>query len=753
MRLWRIACGIMVAGVALGSVSAQNAGPTLEAQLQRVIQAEMARGDCPTSILEYQRIVDRAGSNRRVAAEALLRIAECHRRIGDDEAKKVYSRIVAQFGDQEAAAVARSRITPRKLGPSNRAIWEVPSEPYFWGDVSADGRYIAYGNQTDGDIYVHDFETDTNRRVTRDAKEGTPPARADSEGHGDDTWSFSKDGKQLAYSWRVGRREELRIISLAPGQQTPRTLLKDADIRFVTPFDWSPDGKSLSVGIWRNGRTDSQLTVMSLQDASTRPLKTVNDNTGASLGGGYFSPDGRFIAFSPHQSGTSGPRDVFLVEVATGREIRVTAHPLNDALLGWAPDGSIVFISDRTGSSAIWTVPFANGVVGTAQSIDVTPPCQSCQASGGFETGGFGDPFGLSASGAFYYRVSPGRFTDVKRVNMNFETGTLENRSSDVTDTFIGTNSQPQWSPDGRSLAFLSERPRLGRYVVIRTVDSAATKEIRMNLDRVVLQAWSPDGSAVAVVGQNASQPPTLFRVDTRSGEMTELARNAVFRQWSGDGKKIVFDRQDAAGIRVVERDLSSGAERDLHLGAAGGINRLEVSRDGRTIYYRDPVPANAEAHRFVKKDLSTGTETVIIKDRRLVGVFLSPDERYIATQGPANVSPRPLLLVPTDGSESRDLGQGYGTILAWAPDSRSIIVTKPAAPVAGATGATFWWVPIDGRPARQLILAEGGGTASAVVVSGRGLAFQVSTQVGADVVWALENFLPKPAGRGAGGR
>jgi dipeptidyl aminopeptidase/acylaminoacyl peptidase len=338
---------------------------------------------------------------------------------------------------------------------------------------------------------------------------------------------------------------------------------------------------------------------------------------------------------------------------------------------------------------------------------------------------------------------------------MNFETGALDNRPTDVTDLFIGTNSQPQWSADGRSIAFLSERPRVGRYLVIRTLDTAATKEFRMGFERVVVQAWSPDGSGIAVIAQNPVQAATLFRVDTRSGEMTEIARNVMFRQWSSDGKKIVFDRQDAAGMHVVERDLSSGAERELHVGASGGINRLEISRDGRAVYYRDPVPANAEAHRFVKKDLSTGTETVLVKDRRLVGVFLSPDERYIVTQGPANVSPRPLLLVPTDGGESRDLGQGYGTILAWAPDSRSIVVNKPAVPGAGPATATFWWVPIDGRPARQLNLSEGGGTSSAVVAGVPGLAFQTSTPAaGADVVWVLENFLPKPvAGRGAGGR
>src|SRR5687767_13678148 len=100
MRFLRVAL-VLAAPFAL---AATLAAQSLEVQLQRAVQGEAATGDHKAAIAEYRRIAERAGTNRPVAAQALLRLADAHRDMGDAEARKVYQRIVSGFADQADVA-------------------------------------------------------------------------------------------------------------------------------------------------------------------------------------------------------------------------------------------------------------------------------------------------------------------------------------------------------------------------------------------------------------------------------------------------------------------------------------------------------------------------------------------------------------------------------------------------------------------------------------------------------------------------
>jgi outer membrane protein assembly factor BamD (BamD/ComL family) len=151
MKTWRLALALGIAALLFVPARAQN----LEADLQRAIQKETVSGDLKAAIEDYRKIADRAGANKTLAAQALLHMAECHQKLGDAEARAIYERIVRDFGDQkDVAALATARILQSTTGASarggfalsNRVVWTVPSGPYFWGNVSPDGRYLAYDN-------------------------------------------------------------------------------------------------------------------------------------------------------------------------------------------------------------------------------------------------------------------------------------------------------------------------------------------------------------------------------------------------------------------------------------------------------------------------------------------------------------------------------------------------------------------------------------------------------------------------------
>lgn len=78
----------------------------------------------------------------------------------------------------------------------------------------------------------------------------------------------------------------------------------------------------------------------------------------------WFSPDGRWIAFTSTRSGNP---DVYVMPAEGGEPRRLTWHPAADQARGWTPDGkAVLFASNRNTAPAaynrLWTVPVDGGV-------------------------------------------------------------------------------------------------------------------------------------------------------------------------------------------------------------------------------------------------------------------------------------------------------------------------------------------------------------------------------------------------------
>lgn len=124
---------------------AQSPSDKLTVDFQAAIQKETVQGDLKSAIAMYEKIVARAAgsaANRAVAAKALLRMAQCHEKLGNAGARNAYERIVREFGDQPGVAEARTRLAAL-AGPAStpRLIYSDP-------DIDAprpnrDGRFVA----------------------------------------------------------------------------------------------------------------------------------------------------------------------------------------------------------------------------------------------------------------------------------------------------------------------------------------------------------------------------------------------------------------------------------------------------------------------------------------------------------------------------------------------------------------------------------------------------------------------------------
>ena len=124
---------IVAAALVLGAAVGGQVSGQAEALLQKAIQAETVDGNLKAAITLYEQAVAAAGSNRPVAARALVQMGQCYEKLGSVEAQKAYQRVVRDFADQaEPLKLARSRLaaltpaTARESGIVTRQVWSGP---------------------------------------------------------------------------------------------------------------------------------------------------------------------------------------------------------------------------------------------------------------------------------------------------------------------------------------------------------------------------------------------------------------------------------------------------------------------------------------------------------------------------------------------------------------------------------------------------------------------------------------------------
>ncbi len=143
-----------------------------------------------------------------------------------------------------------------------------------------------------------------------------------------------------------------------------------------------------------------------------------------------------------------------------------------------------------------------------------------------------------------------------------------------------GNESGPDWSPDGRSIAYLTDE-------ALETVPAAGGHSRRLvELANGWGASWSPDGRLIAFTGSRPGQPRThLFVVRPDGTGVRQLTGEVEPGRpvWSPDGKLIAFATYDGS-LRVMHADGSG--ERVVVALAGGEIDRVAWSPDGKTIAF-----------------------------------------------------------------------------------------------------------------------------------------------------------------------
>jgi Tol biopolymer transport system component len=575
-----------------------------------------------------------------------------------------------------AAAEQAGRIVTRQVWVSlgNESLYA----------LTPDGRYLTFQDWESKGLAIRDLATGQKRQLTdTDPRSGGYPMAS----------LPSPDGKEVAYCWHNFPKDnsyDLRIVGLDGSK--PRVLYANPDLSYVNPTDWSPDGKDILAVFSREDKSN-QMVLVSATDGSVRVLRTFNRDL---PGRARFSRDGRHIAYDLPQGEGSDDHDIFLLTMPEGRETPVVRHPANDVLFDWTPDGKrILFGSDRTGTMGAWWIQIADGKPkGTPELVKP-------------DLGLHVWPMGFTQNGSYYYSVET-QMSDVYIAELDLATGRLLAPPRPATQRFVGSNSGPDWSSDGRQLVYRSRRGWGwgASAICLRDTESGEVHELASKFDQLRAARWCPDSRSLIAGTRLPSGGFGLVRIDVQTGEFERVG--AVTRPWgwagtcSPNGRAFYYHRwnKTAKTPSIVSRDLVTGEEKVLHSVArpttyCAGV---ALSRDGQQL-------------AFAVREAENGS--IVIK------------------------------VMPAAGGEARDLlgdaQMPFPGSVAWTPDGRGVLFVKQPKPDDSKT--ELWLIPVKGGEPRKLDLTAENMGELCVHPDGHHIAFTAGQDK--QEVWAMESFLP----------
>lgn len=167
--------------------------------------------------------------------------------------------------------------------------------------------------------------------------------------------------------------------------------------------------------------------------------------------------------------------------------------------------------------------------------------------------------------------------------------------------------SEPVWSPDGKSIAFASDRAG-GSDIYIMSADGGAARRLTYNSAAETPEAFTPDGkyvlfsASIQDPAESALFPyramTELYRVPAQGGRTTQvLGTPAVMMTFLPDGKSFIYedvkggeDKWRKHHTSSVTRDIwkyDAKTGKHTNLTHRGGEDRNPVvSPDGKTIYF-----------------------------------------------------------------------------------------------------------------------------------------------------------------------
>jgi tricorn protease len=437
---------------------------------------------------------------------------------------------------------------------------------------------------------------------------------------------FSPDGKQIAFTGQYEGDEQVYVIPAEGGQ--PRQLTYYPARGPFAPrhgydnqvMGWTPDGTAVLFRSLRDAdgiRSEGRLYTVALKGGLPKPLPMPTS------GAGDFSPDGKRLAYSPlfrdfrtwkRYSG-GWAEDLYIYDLATNdaKPFAVTPRTERDPM--WIGD-AVYFASDRDGTLNLYSYDVATEAVTKLTSSttwDVRWPSSDNGSRIVYELDGELHVFDVRAKADQPLSIfvpddgvamRPARVSAEKQVEdielspkgeralvvargdiftVPIEKGPTRN----LTDSSNAHDKWARWSPDGKRIAFISDRSGEDE---VWLVDQAGGKPEQVTTGGQAMRyapEWSTEGSHIAFSDKDGK----LYVVTLADKKLVQIAddpRGQIHDYtWSPKGAYLAFSMNDPSGTRSLH--IWSATDAQVHRVTDETFNEEGPSWDpeGEFLYYQ----------------------------------------------------------------------------------------------------------------------------------------------------------------------
>jgi Tol biopolymer transport system component/DNA-binding winged helix-turn-helix (wHTH) protein len=429
---------------------------------------------------------------------------------------------------------------------------------------SPDGNQVAFywngASENNWDIYVKTIGSETPLRLTTAAEPDVAP-------------QWSPDGRAIAFE-RVLPGDRMAIMLIPPLGGPERKLAEFVLHGRGLGTSWSPDGKWLAVCGDIEHKGSDRIYLLSVETGESRPL-TEPPAGGMGDTNPAFSPDGGALAFI--RWADFDATHLYVLNLGKdfsprGEPKKLLAGDLRPSGPAWAAGGhQIVFVS---------VVP---GEVYRISAAGDGPPQRIVPLGSGVGT------VALTRDGRrLAYSVSTAN-SNIWRLDL-----TAKDAKAAAPERFIASTKRevfPQYSPDGRRIAFYSDRSGTNQIWVCDGDGSKAAAITSMRRSTTGSPRWSPDGRAIAF-DSNVTGGYQVYTIGADGGKVRQMTHGAASNyggRWSRDGHWIYF--ASGPGVSAQVWKMPSQGGEPVQVTRNGGMGPQE-SADGKTLYYVKPVIA-----------------------------------------------------------------------------------------------------------------------------------------------------------------